>query len=166
MLAAAPPLLWPERRYPWGTAEAFNPEHSDLLALRALLLREALEDIVRDKRARYEAWRRAALAAPRLGRRLRGFLLWTVAPVAAALWFAQNGFDVERSRRQLRAAARRLRLVGDGEGGGSSGSGGKAAAGGGSSSAGGGKQKQQKQQGKQQDKAPAAPAPPAKKGWW
>jgi hypothetical protein len=28
------PVYWPERRYPWGTAEAFNPEHSDLLFLR------------------------------------------------------------------------------------------------------------------------------------
>lgn len=31
---ADPPLYWPERRYPWGTAEAFNREHSDLLSLR------------------------------------------------------------------------------------------------------------------------------------
>lgn len=29
-----PPTFWPERRYPWGTAEAFNRDHSDLLALR------------------------------------------------------------------------------------------------------------------------------------
>lgn len=29
-----PPVFWPERRYPWGTAEAFNPDHSDLLFLR------------------------------------------------------------------------------------------------------------------------------------
>ena len=28
------PVFWPERRYPWGTAEAFNSEHSDLLCLR------------------------------------------------------------------------------------------------------------------------------------
>jgi hypothetical protein len=28
------PVYWPERRYPWGTAEAFNPDHSDLLFLR------------------------------------------------------------------------------------------------------------------------------------
>jgi septin 7 len=28
------PVFWPERRYPWGTAEAFNPDHSDLLCLR------------------------------------------------------------------------------------------------------------------------------------
>lgn len=34
LAAAEPPLFWPERRYPWGTAEAFNKEHSDLLAVR------------------------------------------------------------------------------------------------------------------------------------
>jgi hypothetical protein len=28
------PVFWPERRYVWGTAEAFNPDHSDLLHLR------------------------------------------------------------------------------------------------------------------------------------
>lgn len=32
--AGEPPIYWPERRYPWGTAEAFNREHSDLLSLR------------------------------------------------------------------------------------------------------------------------------------
>ncbi len=32
--AGDPPVFWPERRYPWGTAEAFNRDHSDLLALR------------------------------------------------------------------------------------------------------------------------------------
>eukprot|EP00955_Chlamydomonas_euryale_P002849 30173-Chlamydomonas_euryale.AAC.3 len=31
---ADPPLFWPERRYPWGVAEAFNKDHSDLLGLR------------------------------------------------------------------------------------------------------------------------------------
>lgn len=28
------PVFWPERRYPWGTAQAFNPDHSDLFFLR------------------------------------------------------------------------------------------------------------------------------------
>jgi septin 7 len=28
------PMFYPERRYPWGTAEAFNTEHSDLFYLR------------------------------------------------------------------------------------------------------------------------------------
>jgi hypothetical protein len=34
LYAGDPPVYWPERRYPWGTAEAFNREHSDLLSLR------------------------------------------------------------------------------------------------------------------------------------
>lgn len=33
-LADDPPTYWPERSYKWGTAEAFNPDHSDLLFLR------------------------------------------------------------------------------------------------------------------------------------
>lgn len=37
--------LWPERQYPWGICEAFNPDHSDLLHLRLLLLNEGLEEI-------------------------------------------------------------------------------------------------------------------------
>jgi septin 7 len=52
MSALEVPVFWPERRYPWGTAEAFNPDHSDLLFLRALLLKEALEDVCKDKRQR------------------------------------------------------------------------------------------------------------------
>jgi hypothetical protein len=28
------PVFWPERKYPWGTAQAFNPDHSDLFFLR------------------------------------------------------------------------------------------------------------------------------------
>ena len=62
-----PPLYWPERRYQWGTAEAFNKEHSDLLSLRSLLLKEALEEITRTKRQRYEDWRRTQLGGFRLG---------------------------------------------------------------------------------------------------
>lgn len=27
-------ILWPERQYAWGTCEAFNPDHSDILQLR------------------------------------------------------------------------------------------------------------------------------------
>jgi septin family protein len=84
------PVFWPERRYAWGTAEAFNPDHSDLLFLRALLLKEGLEAIVRDKRRRYEAWRREQLTRPRYGKALRSFLVWTAAPVAAVLWWARD----------------------------------------------------------------------------
>lgn len=102
------PVFWPERRYPWGTAEAFNPDHSDLLFLRALLLKEALEDVCKDKRQRYEVWRRHALSRPKLGRLLRGLVATTVIPVAGALWLAQNGFDVRKCKEQAQAAARRL----------------------------------------------------------
>lgn len=45
-------MFWPERSYKWGTSEAFNPEHSDLLYLRQLLLEEACEEIAAAKRHR------------------------------------------------------------------------------------------------------------------
>jgi hypothetical protein len=32
------PVFWPERKYPWGTAQAFNPDHSDLFFLRCVCL--------------------------------------------------------------------------------------------------------------------------------
>ena len=38
-------IFWPERQYAWGTCEAFNPDHSDVLQLRMLLLKEGLEEI-------------------------------------------------------------------------------------------------------------------------
>lgn len=47
------PVFWPERRYPWGVSEAFNPQHSDLLHLRLLLLKEACDELSAAKRARY-----------------------------------------------------------------------------------------------------------------
>lgn len=46
-------VFWPERRYPWGVSEAFNPQHSDLLHLRLLLLKEACDELSAAKRARY-----------------------------------------------------------------------------------------------------------------
>jgi septin family protein len=99
------PVFWPERRYAWGTAEAFNPDHSDLLFLRALLLKEGLEAIVRDKRRRYEAWRREQLTRPRYGERLRSFVVWTAAPVAAVLWWAREPESVARAARVAARAA-------------------------------------------------------------
>ena len=45
-------VFWPERRYPWGVSEAFNPQHSDLLHLRLLLLKEACDELSTAKRAR------------------------------------------------------------------------------------------------------------------
>jgi septin family protein len=52
-LAAEEPQFWPERNYDWGICEAFNPEHSDLLLLRRLLLQEGVEEIARDKVKRF-----------------------------------------------------------------------------------------------------------------
>ncbi len=46
-------VFWPERRYPWGVSEAFNPQHSDLLHLRLLLLKEACDELSAAKRSRY-----------------------------------------------------------------------------------------------------------------
>lgn len=45
-------VFWPERRYTWGVSEAFNPQHSDLLHLRLLLLKEACDELSMAKRAR------------------------------------------------------------------------------------------------------------------
>eukprot|EP00884_Botryococcus_braunii_P014002 jgi/Botrbrau1/22602/Bobra.176_1s0032.1 len=58
---ADPPVYWPERSYPWGTSQAFNADHSDILYLRTLLLHEAAEEISAAKRVRYHAWRRSEL---------------------------------------------------------------------------------------------------------
>ena len=56
---------------------------------RALLLKESLEDICKDKRQRYEAWRKSHLGGPRWGNKFRSFALWTVLPVAAAIYVAK-----------------------------------------------------------------------------
>ncbi|PNW75891.1 hypothetical protein CHLRE_12g556250v5 [Chlamydomonas reinhardtii] len=99
LAAAEPPLFWPERRYPWGTAEAFNKEHSDLLAVRALLMKEALEEISKTKRARYEAWRRTTLGGLKLGRRITGALMWTIIPAIVCLQVGRAGVRMEDVRR-------------------------------------------------------------------
>lgn len=39
------PVFWPERRYPWGTAQAFNPDHSDLFFLRCVPHAVATRDV-------------------------------------------------------------------------------------------------------------------------
>eukprot|EP00878_Enallax_costatus_P001286 GHUV01001431.1.p1 GENE.GHUV01001431.1~~GHUV01001431.1.p1 ORF type:complete len:488 (+),score=166.50 GHUV01001431.1:223-1686(+) len=103
------PVFWPERRYPWGTAEAFNSDHSDLLHLRALLLKEALEDICKDKRNRYESWRRQRLAKPKFGTKVRQFIITTVVPVAVAVYVAQRGIDVEQVKSKARSLRDKLR---------------------------------------------------------
>ena len=48
-------VFWPERKYPWGVSEAFNPQHSDLLHLRLLLLKEACDELSAAKRSRCSA---------------------------------------------------------------------------------------------------------------
>eukprot|EP00878_Enallax_costatus_P026451 GHUV01028385.1.p1 GENE.GHUV01028385.1~~GHUV01028385.1.p1 ORF type:complete len:454 (+),score=123.94 GHUV01028385.1:250-1611(+) len=107
-----PPTFWPERSYKWGTAEAFNPDHSDLLFLRSLLMAEALEEVSVQKRQRYEDWRQKHLATPffvGLRRRLVRFVMWTALPAAAVVWAANNGFDQERMKESLRSTGRRIK---------------------------------------------------------
>jgi len=104
------PVFWPERRYPWGTAQAFNPDHSDLFFLRALLLKEAQEDICKDKRARYETWRRQRLSRPKVGSRVRNFAISTLVPAAMAFYYARRGAEVPKigkvlGRKEKEAAA-------------------------------------------------------------
>lgn len=116
-------------------------------AARALLLKEALEDICKDKRSRwadekhclpvfglsislseprwhcwlcaatprsaprclralsplllrfrYETWRRQQLSGPKVGAKLRGFMISTLLPVAAALYAAQRGVTLQQVR--------------------------------------------------------------------
>jgi len=45
-------VFWPERQYAWGTCEAFNPVHSDMLYLKKLLVKEGLEEIAAAKLVR------------------------------------------------------------------------------------------------------------------
>ncbi|KAF8062013.1 SEPTIN3 [Scenedesmus sp. PABB004] len=146
------PVFWPERRYPWGTAQAFNPDHSDLLHLRALLLKEALEDICKDKRNRYETWRRHRLAGPRFGTRLKRFAISTVLPVAAAVYVAQRGVDVQQVRDRLSTLKAKLRR------------GGRPAAAAPAAVTAAPEPAPLPEPEPEPEPAPAAP--PAKKGWW
>lgn len=75
-------IFWPERQYAWGTCEAFNPEHSDVLQLRLLLLKEGLEEISAAKLDRYELWRRRKLSQLRFGLQLKIMVLTTTAVLA------------------------------------------------------------------------------------
>ncbi|KAK9842330.1 hypothetical protein WJX81_007177 [Elliptochloris bilobata] len=85
MAAADPPVYWPERKYTYGTAEAFNTEHSDLMFLRKLLL-DACEEVGAAKRLRYQEWRRRRLEQRGSLRGLlsRAALLGVACAVAAA----------------------------------------------------------------------------------
>ncbi|KAL6763918.1 Septin-domain-containing protein [Haematococcus lacustris] len=107
--AGDPPVYWPERRYPWGIAEAFNRDHSDLLGLRALLLKEALEEINKTKRQRYEEWRRRALGGVKAGRRLRSILMWTIIPVLVALQIGRHNIDMDQVQRKVKSTVHSMR---------------------------------------------------------
>ena len=109
------PMFWPERRYSWGVAEAFNKDHSDLLLLRALLLKEALEEVNKTKRQRYETWRRTQLGALKLGRKARKALLFTIVPALVCLQIGRLGLrydDVKNlavnGRDKVKAVVKRL----------------------------------------------------------
>eukprot|EP00892_Ulva_mutabilis_P009731 jgi/Ulvmu1/712/UM010_0084.1 len=87
------PELWPERKYMWGTSQAMNPQHSDLLLLRKLLLEEAVEEISRSKITRYEEWRQSEMRSVRPMRgALRALLTttMTLAVIAGLGWGAQK----------------------------------------------------------------------------
>lgn len=63
---------------------------------RALLLKEALEEVNKTKRQRYESWRRATLGNSRSGRQLRRVLLWTIIPAVACLYIGRTGVDIRQ----------------------------------------------------------------------
>ncbi|DBB04924.1 TPA: hypothetical protein ACH3X3_010206 [Trebouxia sp. C0006] len=103
------PVFWPERRYPWGVSEAFNPQHSDLLHLRLLLLKEACDELSAAKRARYTQWRRTTLAKQRHtspGRMLLGLLL----PVLAGFVIAKTGFGSKSTKQAVNDVSHKFRL--------------------------------------------------------
>lgn len=109
LTCAEPPVYWPERRYPWGTAEAFNRAHSDMLSLRALLLKEALEEISKSKRQRYESWRRRALGGLKLGHKVARALMWTIVPAVVALQIGRTNLSVEDMRKNVTSTVRRVK---------------------------------------------------------
>lgn len=89
-----PPIYWPQREYTWGVSEAFNPEHSDLINLRALLFKEGCEEISATKRMRFEKWRVQFLLQK--SRRVRKFVLkvasFVAAGVGAVLLYQSDSF--------------------------------------------------------------------------
>eukprot|EP01024_Parvocaulis_polyphysoides_P064645 TRINITY_DN7526_c0_g1_i1.p2 TRINITY_DN7526_c0_g1~~TRINITY_DN7526_c0_g1_i1.p2 ORF type:complete len:157 (-),score=17.96 TRINITY_DN7526_c0_g1_i1:156-596(-) len=70
-----PPVFWPQRTYQWGISEAFNPDHSDLIYLRLLLLKEGAEEISMTTKQRYEEWRQQTLTRIKWGKKIRGGIL-------------------------------------------------------------------------------------------
>lgn len=81
-MKADAPTYWPERCYEWGVAEAYNTEHSDLLSLRALVFKEALQHIIISKRQRYEVWRRSQLRKSWLSGKVYQLLGLVMVPAA------------------------------------------------------------------------------------
>lgn len=48
-------------------------------------MKEALEEISKTKRQRYETWRRSTLGGLKLGRRVASALMWTIIPAIVCL---------------------------------------------------------------------------------
>ncbi len=48
-------------------------------------MKEALEEISKTKRQRYEAWRRSTLGGLKIGRKVASALLWTIIPAIVCL---------------------------------------------------------------------------------
>jgi len=112
MLHGEVPMYWPERAYKWGTAEAYNPEHSDLLALRALLMSEAVEEVSHEKVLRYEKWRKKHLHVPFLRRVRRTVLrlaMGSVLPGAVVVFGACHDWDTSRMAGTVKSAGSKLK---------------------------------------------------------
>lgn len=102
-------VFWPERKYPWGVSEAFNPQHSDLLHLRLLLLKEACDELSAAKRSRYTQWRRKALSKQQRrgpGRMLLGLLL----PVLLGFALAKTEVTSKQTKRAASSVSNKLHL--------------------------------------------------------
>lgn len=78
-------IFWPERQYAWGTCEAFNPDHSDVLQLRLLLLKDGLEEVSAAKLERYEVWRRRRLSAIKFSMHMKLVVLAATAVAAFSI---------------------------------------------------------------------------------
>lgn len=92
------PELWPERVYQWGTSEAMNSQHSDLLLLRKLLLEEAVEEISHSKIHRYEQWRKSEIRKVRPVKRIIRSLATTVLTLAVLGGLAYGGYKASEAK--------------------------------------------------------------------
>lgn len=50
------PLAWPARKYMFGSAQVFNPKHSDSFALRICLFELGFNDLIKKKKSVYKCW--------------------------------------------------------------------------------------------------------------